>query len=91
MGVNFDPKPVKLSKKQVHAPSVVEEDSKKAVGAVNGQKIVLGRAAAEMKQKDLAMKINLPVHVISDWESGRAMFDKKIAKKIEAVLKIKLV
>lgn len=90
MGVNFDPKPVKLSKKPVHAPPVVEEEPKRTVGAENGQKIVLGRAAAEMKQKDLAMKINLPVHVIADWESGRAVFDKKIAKKIEAVLKIKL-
>lgn len=91
MGVNFDPRPVKLSKKQMNAPSVVENEPRRAVGAESGQKIVLGRGAAEMKQKDLAMKINLPVHVIADWESGKAVFDEKIAKKIEAVLKIKLV
>ncbi|KAL0266093.1 UNVERIFIED_CONTAM: hypothetical protein PYX00_011809 [Menopon gallinae] len=90
MGANFDPKPVKLTKKQVHAAPVVEEEPRKAVGAEGGQKIVLGRTAAGMKQKDLAMKINLPVHVIADWESGRAIFDKKIARKIEEVLKIKL-
>lgn len=90
MGANFDPKPVKLTKKQVPAAPVVEEEPRKAIGAESGQKIVLGRTAAGMKQKDLAMKINLPVHVVADWENGRAIFDKKIAKKIEEVLKIKL-
>lgn len=90
MSFSFDPKPVKLTKKtQEKAPAQEEEeDTPKKVGPEIGKKIVQARSAAQMKQKDLAMKTSLSLHVISDWESGNALFDKGIARKIKKVLKI---
>lgn len=88
MSANFDPKPVKLTKK-VAKPPVVEEN-KHAVGAEVGKKIVQARNALQLKQKDLCMKTNLALHIITDWENGTALFDKKIAAKIESALKITL-
>lgn len=91
MSSSFDPKTVKLTKKTTaprNAP--VQEEEPKKVGSATGRKIIQARNAAQMKQKDLAMKTNLPLHIISEWESGGAAFDKKVANKIRKALGIEL-
>lgn len=53
-------------------------------------KIQKGRTAKNMSQKDLAMKINVPVSTVSSYESGKAIPNKQILQKIRNTLGIKL-
>jgi ribosome-binding protein aMBF1 (putative translation factor) len=53
-------------------------------------KIQMGRTAKIMSQKELAMKINVPTSTINAYESGKAIPDKGILRKIGNALGIKL-
>ena len=48
-----------------------------------------GRQSMNITQKQLANKINLPVSVVNDIESGRAIYNHTQINKIKRVLKIK--
>lgn len=52
-------------------------------------KIIKGRQMKNLTQKQLANNINVQQNMISDYESGRCVPDKKILRKIENVLAIK--
>lgn len=52
-------------------------------------KIIQGRQAKNLTQKQLAIKINVQQNVVSDYESGKCVPDKKILRKIENTLNIK--
>ena len=51
-------------------------------------KIIQGRASQKWKQKDLAQKCNLPISVINDIESGKAIYNPQHINKIKQILKI---
>lgn len=53
------------------------------------QSIMKGRVSKSLTQKQLANAINLPIHVISDIESGKAIYNDKNINKIKRYLKIK--
>ena len=53
-------------------------------------KIQKGRSAKKMTQKQLAMQLNVPVNTISSYESGKAIPNKALLRKIQNVLGIKL-
>jgi ribosome-binding protein aMBF1 (putative translation factor) len=48
------------------------------------------RTKMNMKQKDLANKINVPVQVIQQYENGKSQTDIKILVKLEKALRCKL-
>ena len=48
------------------------------------------RTKLNMKQKDLANKINVPVSTIQQYENGKSQTDIKILIKLEKVLRCKL-
>jgi len=52
------------------------------------KQIQQGRSALKWKQKDLAQKTNLPVSVINDIETGKAIYNPQHMNKIKRVLKI---
>jgi len=52
--------------------------------------LMQARQAAELKQSELAQRINEKTSVINDYESGRAYPDPQIISKMERVLKVKL-
>lgn len=52
-------------------------------------KIQQGRASQKWTQKDLANKCNLPVTVINEVESGKAIYNPQQINKIKRILKIK--
>jgi putative transcription factor len=52
--------------------------------------IMEARGALNMKQKDLANKINVQPQIIQQYENGKATPDVKILQKLERVLKCKL-
>ena len=51
-------------------------------------KIIQGRASQKWKQKDLAQKCNLPISVINEIESGKAIYNPQHINKIKRILKI---
>ena len=51
-------------------------------------KIIQGRASQKWKQKDLAQKCNLPVSVINEIESGKAIYNPQHINKIKRILKL---
>ena len=51
-------------------------------------KIIQGRASHKWKQKDLAQKCNLPISVINEIESGKAIYNPQHINKIKRILKI---
>lgn len=51
-------------------------------------KIIQGRASQKWKQKDLAQKCNLPVSIINEIESGKAIYNPQHINKIKRILKI---
>jgi putative transcription factor len=53
-------------------------------------KIQQGRIAKKMTQKQLAMKINLPVNTVQSYEAGKAIPDKAVMRKICNTLGIKV-
>ena len=52
-------------------------------------KIQQGRASQKWTQKDLANRCNLPVNVINEIESGKAIYNPQQINKIKRILKIK--
>jgi ribosome-binding protein aMBF1 (putative translation factor) len=53
------------------------------------QDIMKGRSAKSITQKQLANSINLPQQVISDIESGKAIYNANHINKIKRFLKLK--
>ena len=53
-------------------------------------KIQQARTNLKMTQKELAMKINVPVVTISSYESGKVKPSRHVIRKIQQILKIKL-
>ena len=53
------------------------------------QSIQKARAAKSLTQKQLSNSINLPVQVISDIESGKAIYNAQHINKIKRFLKLK--
>jgi putative transcription factor len=53
------------------------------------QSIMKGRSAKSLTQKQLANTINLPLQIISDIESGKAIYNAGHINKIKRHLKIK--
>ena len=51
-------------------------------------KIIQSRNSKGLNQKQLANKVNFPVSVISDIESGKAIYNDKQINKIKRFLKI---
>ncbi len=50
--------------------------------------IIQTRASQKLKQKDLAQRCNLPVQVINEIESGKAIYNHQHINKIKRVLKL---
>ena len=51
-------------------------------------KIIQARCSKKLKQKDLANQCNLPVSVINDIESGKAIYNPQQINKIKRILKL---
>jgi putative transcription factor len=68
----------------------VEEDNLKHTKITQElrTKIIQGRASKKWKQKDLAQKCNLPVSVINEIESGKAIYNPQQINKIKRILNI---
>jgi len=69
--------------------SMVDSDVGKPVEYVSkedGQKIVNGRVAMKLSQKDLAVRLNMPLKDIQDIESGRAILNKEKLGRIKRFL-----
>lgn len=49
-----------------------------------------GRCSKKMTQKDLAVRLNMPVTTISDYESGKAIPNRQVLCRIAKVLDVKL-
>lgn len=54
------------------------------------QEIRNNRTKMNLKQKDLANRINMPVQIIQQYENGSSQTDIKILLKLEKVLRCKL-
>ena len=90
---------VKNSKKKVNNDSqkkfAVEKKgdegdlSQKKITLELRQSIMKGRSAKSLTQKQLASSINLPLQVISDIESGKALYNPQHINKIKRFLKLK--
>ena len=68
----------------------VEEDDlkhKKITSEIK-QKIINGRCSLSFTQKQLAQKCNLPLQVINEIETGKAIYNHQHINKIKRVLKI---
>lgn len=89
----YDDKPIiiRKTKKETGPKNIVSLDDKelKLVPRSISEKIKKGREKMMMNQKELAMKMAKKVAVISEWETGKAQYDEKMAKKFEEILKIK--
>lgn len=68
-----------------------EPEAPKVVGLSVGKQIQTARTQKKMSQKDLAMKINVKPNVIQEYESGKAIPDSKVIRKISQILGIKIV
>lgn len=76
--------------KDIKLHKQVEEDNLKhsKITQELRTKIIQGRANQKWKQKDLAQKCNLPVSVINEIESGKAIYNPQQINKIKRILKI---
>jgi putative transcription factor len=52
--------------------------------------IRLARCSKNIKQKELAIRINVPVKTITDYENGNAVPSNMVLGKIEKILSVKL-
>ena len=68
----------------------VEEDNlkHKKITPELKQKIIQGRCAQKLTQKELAQKCNLPLQVINEIETGKAIYNFQHINKIKRILKI---
>lgn len=60
------------------------------VGIEFGQAMQKARAAMNLKQQDLAMRINEKLSVVKDYESGKAIPNPSVIIKIERALNVHL-
>ena len=76
--------------KDIKLHKQVEEDNLKHTKITQElrTKIIQARASQKWKQKDLAQKCNLPISVINEIESGKAIYNPQHINKIKKVLKI---
>lgn len=72
----------KLDSDEPEAPKTIDHNIK--------VKIQKGRSSMKMTQKQLAMKINIPVNIVQAYESGKAIPDKAVMRKICNALCIKM-
>ncbi|RVD93189.1 multi -bridging factor 1 [Tubulinosema ratisbonensis] len=87
----YNDKPIIIRKKkapEAHKPKP-EDEEKRNVTVEEGKMITQARNKLNLKQEDLAKKCNVTVAVVSKWEKGQDVFDKKIGAKIGKVLGIK--
>ena len=76
-----------------HLTKIAEETETfkiKKVSSSMGKEIQKGRLAKKMTQKQLAQAINVTPKVISDFESGKAVKNEAVKRKIANYLKIKI-
>lgn len=66
-----------------------EPEAPKPVGLSVGKQIQQARMKLKMTQKQLAQKINEKANVIQDYESGKAIPNPSVKRKIATVLNIK--
>lgn len=55
----------------------------------DAQKIIAGRIAMKLTQKDLATKLNMQVKEIQDIENCKALENKLVLSKIKKILQVK--
>ena len=84
---------IKLSESHVRDTKLLkqvdnDELTHKKVSPELRKQIQQGRSALKLKQKDLAQKTNLPVSVINDIETGKAIYNPQHINKIKRILKI---
>lgn len=81
-------KPVDLKIKKIEK-KVEEDDLKhKKITPQLKQQIIQNRCSQKLTQKQLAQKCNLPLQIINDIETGRAIYNHIHINKIKRVLKI---
>ncbi len=78
-----------LSKEKVLEKKVEEDNLKhKKIPPELKQKIIQTRCALSLTQKQLAQKCNLPLQIINDIETGKAIYNHIHINKIKRILKI---
>ena len=90
---------LKNSKKKIsnNSQKIISVEKKAEEGDLKQKKITLelrqeimkARTAISLTQKQLASSINLPQQVISDIESGKALYNPQHISKIKRLLKLK--
>ena len=90
---------LKNSKKKIsnNSQKIISVEKKAEEGDLKQKKITLelrqdimkARTAKSLTQKQLASSINLPQQVISDIESGKALYNPQHISKIKRLLKLK--
>lgn len=90
---------LKISKKKIsnNSQKIISVEKKAEEGDLKQKKITLelrqdimkARAAKSLTQKQLASSVNLPQQVISDIESGKALYNPQHISKIKRFLKLK--
>ena len=86
-------KTTKLSQSQlkdIKLHKLVDEDNLKHKKITSELKttIIQARTSKKWKQKDLALKCNLPLSVINEIESGKAIYNHQHINKIKRILNI---
>jgi putative transcription factor len=82
--------PLQPGNKQFQQLDGDEPEAPKTVGLSVGKQIQQARTAKKMTQKDLAQKINVKPSVIQEYETGSAIPEPKVTRKISQVLGIKI-
>ena len=69
----------------------VDEDNlkHKKISPELKQKLIQGRCSQKLTQKELAQKCNLPLQIINEIETGKAIYNQQHINKIKRILKIK--
>jgi len=80
---NFDKNAIQIEKK-------VENDDLKHIKVADDLriKIIQSRNSKNLTQKQLANSVNLPLNIISEIESGKAIYNHQNINKIKRFLKI---
>jgi ribosome-binding protein aMBF1 (putative translation factor) len=84
---NKKQQPFSVKSKPDHTAEVSEETKIKHVSKECSQTIIAARCAKNMKQSDLANKINVPCKVIQELESGKAIVDSQLNNVLQKVRK----
>lgn len=54
------------------------------------QRIIQGRTAAKLSQKELAQRCQVQPHIVQSYEKGSVKADVAVLRKMERILKVKL-